>query len=444
MGDIYSSAELTLIAAAGTNSAHGLPGVVSERERFEHDVAIGRLRFVTIYGWAIDEIYRSVWSSRAWTFQEGYMSRRRLYFTDTRSIYICEKEVYCDAEWGSMPTGRESLAHLAECLPSIYSKMGLAAGILREYTRRNLTFNSDALNAIVGILNTLSKGRTPIFHTWGVTFGKIPITKTVAQSQNLTQVPVIRTENKLAIALHWVHTSPCPRRKEFPSWSPLGWEGVVGYADLLPPVISTSFHVNLWDDGDFIHISNARERTLQQVDPDGLSKSRHLEITTKLGWLEVRHFSADELLSVNESTPAADRDYALHPGYHARVPGGNDAEVYVNAMPWWDLEADPLLDSTRVPCAIIPVGHREVVTTNEIHVVREMQRKLVLMLRNHGTHYERIGCFEYPFTYWNNRTIIKAENGILTSRAGWNMDYSSDEMLARVFNEPKMQTFLLG
>ncbi|KAH6870171.1 heterokaryon incompatibility protein-domain-containing protein [Alternaria rosae] len=223
MGDIYSSAELTLIAAAGANSAHGLPGVVSERERFEHDVAIGRLRFVTTYGWAIDEIYRSVWSSRAWTFQEGYISRRRLYFTDTRLVYICETEVYCDAEWGCMPTGRESLAHLAECLPSIYSKMGLAAGILREYTRRNLTFNSDALNAIVGILNTLSKGRTPIFHTWGVTFGKIPIPKTVAQ--NRIGVPLIKTQNVLAIALHWIHTSPCHRRKAFPSWSPLGWEG---------------------------------------------------------------------------------------------------------------------------------------------------------------------------------------------------------------------------
>ena len=99
MGDIYSSAELTIVAAAGANSSYGLPGVGRDREHIGHDVTVGRLRFVTTYEWDLSEIHDSVWSSRAWTFQEGYMSRRRLFFMEARLIYICDnnREVYCDA-----------------------------------------------------------------------------------------------------------------------------------------------------------------------------------------------------------------------------------------------------------------------------------------------------------------------------------------------------------
>jgi len=183
MGDIYSLAELTLVGAAGANSAYGLPGVGRDREHLGHDVTVGRLRFVTTYGWDIDEIYHSVWSSRAWTFQEEYISRRRLYFTDTRLIYICDTEAYCDAETGSKPTS-DIARFCSYSLPAKTLGRDLSTGILEEYTRRKLTFDSDALNGIVGVLNTLSKAESPIFHTWGIIGGLLERLLWVERDEN--------------------------------------------------------------------------------------------------------------------------------------------------------------------------------------------------------------------------------------------------------------------
>ena len=104
------------------------------------------------------------------------MSRRRLYFTDTWIGYICGKEVCCDDGCVVSPgTLTYSLRSLVKTLPSSYSEIDLVTGLIEEYTRRKLSFDSDALNAIVGILNTLSMTKRPIFHTWGVTFGETPL-----------------------------------------------------------------------------------------------------------------------------------------------------------------------------------------------------------------------------------------------------------------------------
>jgi len=419
MGDIYSSAELTLIAAAGANSAYGLPGVGRDRKHLGHDVTIGRLRFVTTYAWDVGEIYHSVWSSRAWTFQEGYVSRRRLYFTDTRLIYISDEGLYCDAETGSKQILRSNLGRLSDSLKSL--QWGLGKGILREYTRRKLTFDSDALNGIVGVLNTFTKAKSPIFHTWGVTFGDL---------SSIFASPL------LAITLNWFHDQPCLRRKAFPSWSPLGWEGVVDYGDRPSPVISQSFQVEVWDNSEFIQLSKIKEDPHQRAGAESLEKSRYLKITAKLSWVEVRYFSASELLSIDKSSVVSDEvPYLVEPraGFHVRVSTGEDVEVYANMLPWWDSEPDLSLDLIRIPCALIPEDD-------------EARSMVVMLLRNHGTHYERIGHFEYLQTYAGMYNFLfKDNNGALTlEKVLEDLDSYSDEEIARDFNNPEMQTFLLG
>jgi len=411
MGDIYSSAELTLIAAAGANSEYGLPGVGRDREHLGHDVTIGRLRFVTDYRWDLSEIYHSVWSSRAWTFQEGYISRRRLYFTDTRLVYICDRQLYCDAETGSEPTTFDSLRHLPDSIPVKRFGADLGQGILREYTRRKLTFDSDALNGIVGVLNTFSKARKPIFHTWGVTFGGLP-----------RYAP-----HSLAVTLTWFHDAPCFRRKAFPSWSPLGWEGVAKYDYNLPPVISRSFQVEVWDNGEFIQLSKVKQDLHQRAGAESVEKSRYLKITTKLSWVEFRYFSANEWLSIDKTSMVIDA------GFHVRVSTGDDGEVYSSVLPCWDSEPVLSLDSIRVPCALIPAGDGST-------------SMAVMMLRNHGTHYERIGYFNCLQTYAGSfNFLFKDDNGALTvEKLLGDLHSYSEEELARDFNNPEMQTFLLG
>jgi len=416
MGDIYSSAELTLIAAAGAGSTYGLPGVGRDREHLgQHDVTLGRLRFVTAYEWDMDEIHHSVWSSRAWTLQEGYMSRRRLYLTDTRLFYICDNqnEVYCDADTGSMPTWA-SLGSLCGSLPDESWGWNLYTGILEEYTRRKLTFDSDALNGIVGVLNTLSKAESPIFHIWGVAFGDVP----------------------LAIRLNWYHYAPCLRRENFPSWSPLGWEGVAHYYYVSAAVISRSFQVEVWDNSEFIQLSKLKQDLHQRVGAETLENSRYLKITAKLSWLEVRYLSASELLSIDMSSAGFDvRPYLddRRAGFYVRVSTGDDGDVYSSTLPRWDLEPELTLDLIRVPCALIP-------GVDEFHSMD------VMMLRNHGTHYERIGYFKYTTTYARRfNFLFKDDNGALTvEKVREDLDSYSDEELARDFNNPEMQTFLLG
>jgi len=412
MGDIYSSSELTLIATAGANSDYGLPGVGRDREHLGRDVTIGRLRFVTSYEWDMDEIYRSIWSSRAWTFQEGYISRRRLCFTDTRLIYICNKEMYCDTKTGSKELCYDP-GRLCRSLPVRGWWENLATGLLQEYTRRKLTFDSDALNGIVGVLNTLSKAESPIFHTWGVTFGKVPV----------------------AITLTWFHDAPCLRRKAFPSWSPLGWEGVPDYGYSPPPVISQSFQVEVWDNSEFIQLSRVKQDLHQRAGAEILEKSRYLKITAKLGWVDVRYFSASELLSIDKSSVSFDElHYLVEPraGFHVRVQTGDDVEVYASMLPRWDSEPDLSLGLIRVPCALIP----------DYDEARSMA---VMLLHDHGTHYERIGCLGYVNEYTSDHFLFKDDNGALTvEKVLENVESYGDEEITRDFNNPEMQTFLLG
>jgi hypothetical protein len=67
MGAIYSSAQLTIIAAAGLNSSYGLPGISRARavvDRHE-PVAYGHLR-----SWPREvesHIIRTRWASRGWS-----------------------------------------------------------------------------------------------------------------------------------------------------------------------------------------------------------------------------------------------------------------------------------------------------------------------------------------------------------------------------------------
>lgn len=83
--------------------------------------------------------------------------------------------------------------------------MDTMTSFLQRYMERKLTFDSDALNAIVGVLNVLSKSSNSLYHMWGI--------------------PGERTASAMKVALSWSQTARTNshRRLQFPSWSPLGW-----------------------------------------------------------------------------------------------------------------------------------------------------------------------------------------------------------------------------
>lgn len=92
MDRIYQCAEITIIAAAGENSDDGLPGISVKRESRQASVTIDSVDVVSLIANPWKEVLDSTWNSRGWTYQEGRLSRRRLFFTPTQTIFDCMTE----------------------------------------------------------------------------------------------------------------------------------------------------------------------------------------------------------------------------------------------------------------------------------------------------------------------------------------------------------------
>jgi hypothetical protein len=68
MGAIYSSAQLTIVAAAGSGPQYGLPGVSdTRRTRMPYGEVVGSVALVVTSLQAIQDVFDSLWASRAWT-----------------------------------------------------------------------------------------------------------------------------------------------------------------------------------------------------------------------------------------------------------------------------------------------------------------------------------------------------------------------------------------
>lgn len=216
MWGIYASACVTLVAAAGDGPNHGLPGVSLPRRQDR-----GKRGAVTLVNniAIVDEICTSPWARRAWTFQENFVSHRRIVFTDRCASYVCESYFGNDLYNITRRTANIDYKILKTSLGADVSslrgdeKIKGALQCLEAYCARNLTYDSDSLNAILGILVHLSQNEVnPVDHVWGAL---LVFDSSFDQSYKL--------------CLHWYHPFTCRRRNGFPTWSPLAWEGTLSH-----------------------------------------------------------------------------------------------------------------------------------------------------------------------------------------------------------------------
>ncbi|PVI01806.1 HET-domain-containing protein, partial [Periconia macrospinosa] len=89
MDSIYKQAAVTLVAAAGVNANHGLPGVSTRLRPPTPSVTIDSQTLSPLSSTPNLTSKTSKWMSRAWTFQEGLLSTRRLIFTPTQLYFEC-------------------------------------------------------------------------------------------------------------------------------------------------------------------------------------------------------------------------------------------------------------------------------------------------------------------------------------------------------------------
>ncbi|RSL65115.1 hypothetical protein CEP51_013033 [Fusarium floridanum] len=243
MHTVYANAEVTLVAAAGTGPSAGLPGAPGDSQRFQQPSAI-------VSGHALvcippDPTHHirsaSAWATRGWTFQEGLLARRRLFFSDYEVSYecrdmLCREALRLPRSMERAMSGRVPRLMDPQWMYKPYKLPGMRSDddgtslfdLLAAYSVRKLSLPSDALNAMLGIFQQLGeKECRPIYHICGV-----PILYQSDQSATAWIYPP--TPDGFIKGLCWRLQQPARRRLEFPSWSWTGWYGVVKNGDAVP------------------------------------------------------------------------------------------------------------------------------------------------------------------------------------------------------------------
>jgi hypothetical protein len=208
---IYRGAAATIVVCSGMSPWYGLPGCSSRLRSGSDRIRIGDQVLFSVPSDPRYEIEASNWMSRAWTYQEGLLSRRRIFFTEDQVYFECDAR-HC---FESTAPLLNKVFWEASQKPQIFSIGGKAIGrhdfykTVSEYSGRKLTYASDILNGVWGVLRTFQHAEDPIRHYWGVPVYYKP------------------SHYDFIAGLAWDLSKPAQRRPGFPSWSWTGWIGQV-------------------------------------------------------------------------------------------------------------------------------------------------------------------------------------------------------------------------
>jgi hypothetical protein len=95
--------------------------------------------------------------TRAWVYQEQFLSRRILHFMRHELFWECNEAFDCQCSW-YRPSDNSAITLQSQHKPPTASKEW--SQIISEYSRRNLTFKSDSLAALAGIAKSFRE-QTP-------------------------------------------------------------------------------------------------------------------------------------------------------------------------------------------------------------------------------------------------------------------------------------------
>ncbi|KAH7115829.1 heterokaryon incompatibility protein-domain-containing protein, partial [Dendryphion nanum] len=231
---IYRNSVLTIVDASGKDPTTGLPGVRAgsriAQQPCVHFQGHELISSMPRPEWTIKS---SPWSTRAWTYQEGLLSCRRLFFTSQQLYFECQG-IYCSEALdfpieGLLKIHTRDRQHLRDDL-CLGGRIGLYPitlvdqnsweifAHLSAYSQRTLTYEADILNGILGLFRHTEALANPIRHIWGLPF---------QEHQSWDDVYVESTYRQLSFveSMSWTLKKPSSRRPGFPSWSWVGWYG---------------------------------------------------------------------------------------------------------------------------------------------------------------------------------------------------------------------------
>ena len=173
MDSVLSGAALTIAAAAGDDSNHGLPGLRAGSGRKTRR-KIRVTENLSLLGTAEDELRRSSWETRGWTFQERVLSRRMLFFTQSLVSWKCDLDAWSEETIlepekleGNFVCLYHTLGPVSATTPR-FSVRQLETYI-NNYTRRTLSYGSDILPAFQGIMHRYEAATGERLH-WGLAY----------------------------------------------------------------------------------------------------------------------------------------------------------------------------------------------------------------------------------------------------------------------------------
>lgn len=236
MDAIYRNADMTIIAAAGKDAEAGLPGVGDTPRVPQPVLHTNGLTLLSTMTNPRHIISNSFWNRRGWTFQEAILSPRRLVFTEEQLYFECEvmschESMEYDLDLLHEPDKQKTYQLERRGIFSGSPEIGADGDHLglqterictlrTQYTRRQLSYDSDSFNAFLGILQQFrfEGGYDSIGNVWGIAYS-------TARGQRRTK--------SFIMDLLWVHErdtwfgGSARRRDGFPSWTWIGWEGTV-------------------------------------------------------------------------------------------------------------------------------------------------------------------------------------------------------------------------
>lgn len=227
MDSIYNRAEITLIAAAGSDENFGLPGVDAVARNPQSTAIVGNIELICTMRHPFLSIRHSKWYTRGWTLQEAVLSRRRLVFTEHQLYFECNAMNCCEslsADLNALHTKRKDKSLLMMHNGVLSGTGGVRDGfsptdgynlsmenslaryyhLIENYTARDLTFDGDSFNAFAGIARSIAHSRFPIFHVSGL---PIPALTSLERYKDPWNGEISAVQSGfLASSLVWIHT----------------------------------------------------------------------------------------------------------------------------------------------------------------------------------------------------------------------------------------------
>src|SRR5436190_1784465 len=98
MDRIYRGAWATIVALFGTSVHAGLPRVNPSIPTVQQTTCVmGKTKWMTVMPTLRQQVSRSKWATRAWTYQEALLSPRCIYFTQHQVYFECNAMQCCES-----------------------------------------------------------------------------------------------------------------------------------------------------------------------------------------------------------------------------------------------------------------------------------------------------------------------------------------------------------